>query len=163
MSEYKVDVKIDGKEYRLVTDEPKENIKDIAKIFDRKIQEVKSDKLTFDRQLILAGVNITDDLFKLLGEYKKLKAKSEEPLLKYPSLKEELGELKEEKETLKEENNKLASSLEAKEEENKNLKKDLARLKHSSERIEKLKTEVKRLQVELMDLQKENETLKGNL
>lgn len=163
MSEYKVDVKIDGKTYTLVSKEPKENIKDIAEIFDRKIQEVKSNRLTFDRQLVLAGVNISDDLFKLAEKYDSLKEKSEEPVKYYPIIKEEVEKLKEENEKLRSEseiNSKLVSDLKN---ENKRLGQSLNKYRNSKDTIEKLKNEVKRLQVEVMDLSKENDMLKGKL
>lgn len=163
MSEYKVDVVIDGKNYTLVTKEAKENIKDIVEIFDRKIQEVKSDRLTFDRQLILAGVNITDDLFKLARDYTKLKEETKEPLDKYPIVKEEISNLRLENEDLLIENASNKEKITSLEEEKDELKKRLDKHKNSDDTIEKLKNEVKRLQVHVMDLTKENDTLKGNL
>lgn len=163
MSEYKVDVVIDGKNYTLVTKEAKENIKDIVEIFDRKIQEVKSDRLTFDRQLILAGVNITDDLFKLAKDYNKLKEETKEPLDKYPIVKEEVSNLRLENEDLLIENASNKEKIASLEEEKYDLKKRLDKHKNSEDTIEKLKNEVKRLQVHVMDLTKENDTLKGNL
>ncbi|MDD7044456.1 MAG: cell division protein ZapA [Peptoniphilaceae bacterium] len=163
MSEYKADVKIDGKEYTLVTDKPKENIRQIAKIFDEKIQEVKSDKLTFDRALILAGLNLTDDLLRIGEALKDLEEKAKTPMEEYPSLKEDRERLTKENEDLakgleesKDLNDRLSSEKSALEEK-------LSKLEDSTEIIEKLKTEVKRLQVELMELQRENESLKGSL
>ena len=163
MSEYKVDVQIDGKNYTLVTNEAKENIKEIVEIFDRKIQEVKSSRLTFDRQLILAGVNITDDLFKLAKDYNTLKEESKEPLSLYPKVKEEVEKLRDENEFLLEENSTSKEKINNLEEEILSLKNKLDKHKNSDDTIEKLKNEVKRLQVHVMDLTKENDSLKGNL
>lgn len=163
MSEYKVDVQIDGKNYTLVTNEAKENIKEIVEIFDRKIQEVKSSRLTFDRQLILAGVNITDDLFKLAKDYNTLKEESKEPLSLYPKVKEEVEKLRDKNEFLLEENSTSKEKINNLEEEILSLKNKLDKHKNSDDTIEKLKNEVKRLQVHVMDLTKENDTLKGNL
>lgn len=163
MSEYKVDVQIDGKNYTLVTNEAKENIKEIVEIFDRKIQEVKSSRLTFDRQLILAGVNITDDLFKLAKDYNTLKEESEEPLSLYPKVKEEVEKLRDENEFLLEEKSTNKEKINNLQEEILSLKNKLDKHKNSDDTIEKLKNEVKRLQVHVMDLTKENDTLKGNL
>lgn len=163
MSEYKVDVKIDGKTYTLVSKEPKENIKDIAEIFDRKIQEVKSNRLTFDRQLVLAGVNITDDLYRLAEKYKSLKEESEVPLREYPKLKEEVDLIRSEKDKLLRESLEDKERLDELDKDNSKLKRDLVRYKDSKETIDKLKNEVKRLQVEVMDLSKENDSLKGKL
>lgn len=163
MSEYKADVKIDGKEYTLVTDKPKENIRQIAKIFDEKIQEVKSDKLTLDRALILAGVNITDDLLRIGEDYKDLEERAKIPMEEYPDLKEDKERLTKENEALArdlEESRNLNDSLSS---EKSALEEKLSKLEDSTEIIEKLKTEVKRLQVELMDLQRENDSLKGSL
>lgn len=163
MSEYKVDVQIDGKNYTLVTNEAKENIKEIVEIFDRKIQEVKSSRLTFDRQLILAGVNITDDLFKLAKDYNTLKEESKEPLSLYPKVKEEVEKLRDENEFLLEEKSTSKEKINNLQEEILSLKNKLDKHKNSDDTIEKLKNEVKRLQVHVMDLTKENDTLKGNL
>lgn len=163
MSEYKVDVQIDGKNYTLVTNEAKENIKEIVEIFDRKIQEVKSSRLTFDRQLILAGVNITDDLFKLAKDYNTLKEESKEPLSLYPKVKEVVEKLRDENEFLLEEKSTSKEKINNLQEEILSLKNKLDKHKNSDDTIEKLKNEVKRLQVHVMDLTKENDTLKGNL
>lgn len=163
MSEYKVDVKIAGKTYTLVTDEAKDNIKDIAEIFDRKIQEVKSNRLTFDRQLVLAGLNITDDFYKLSKQYDSLKEKSEEPCKYYPTIKEEVEKLKEENKKLLDENEKNTKAMSDLKIENTKLEQSLNKYRNSRETIEKLKNEVKRLQVEVMDLSKENDMLKGKL
>lgn len=163
MSEYKVDVQIDGKNYTLVTNEAKENIKEIVEIFDRKIQEVKSSRLTFDRQLILAGVNITDDLFKLAKDYNTLKEESKEPLSLYPKVKEVVEKLRDENEFLLEEKSTSKEKINNLQEEILSLKNKLDKHKNSDDTIEKLKNEVKRLQVHVMNLTKENDTLKGNL
>ena len=53
--------------------------------------------------------------------------------------------------------------IESLEEEKDELKRRLDKHKNSDDTIEKLKNEVKRLQVHVMDLTKENDTLKGNL
>lgn len=163
MSEHKVDVVIDGKNYTLVTKEAKENIQDIVEIFDRKIQEVKTSRLTFDRQLILAGVNITDDLFKLAKDYNKLKKESKEPISQYPKVKKEVEELRAYKIDLENQNFSFKDEISKLEEDKKNLEARLNKHKNCEDAIEKLKNEVKRLQVHVMDLSKENDTLKGNL
>ena len=163
MSEHKVDVVIDGKNYTLVTKEAKENIQDIVEIFDRKIQEVKTSRLTFDRQLILAGVNITDDLFKLAKDYNKLKEESKEPISQYPKAKKEVEELRAYKTDLENQNSSFKDEISKLEEDKKNLEARLNKHKNCEDTIEKLKNEVKRLQVHVMDLSKENDTLKGNL
>ena len=63
MSEKKVQVEIDGASYTLVTDESEEQIRDIADYVSSKIAEVKSNKLSYDRELVLASVNIANDLY----------------------------------------------------------------------------------------------------
>ena len=163
MVEYKTNVKIDGKEYTLVSDEPKENINQIAEIFDRKIKEVKNDKLTFDRALILAGINITDDLYKLALEYQDIKEKSKKPLEDYPKLTEEVNNLKEENENIKKEIDQLKDQNKKLTDEKNSLERKISKANISEDTIKKLRDQLKDLQKQMMDLQSENQSLKEKL
>ena len=94
MSEKKVQVEIDGASYTLVTDESEEQIKDIADYVSSKIAEVKSNKLSYDRELVLASVNIANDLYHVGNRYKNLKEDSSEAMENYPSLVENYNDIK---------------------------------------------------------------------
>ena len=48
--------------------ENEDQIKKIAKFVEKKIEEVKSDRLSHERELVLASLNIANAIFKL-GEY----------------------------------------------------------------------------------------------
>lgn len=72
MSVNKIIVKIDGISYTLLTEENEEQIKKIAKFVEKKIEEVKSDRLSHERELVLASLNIANDLYKLHEDEKKL-------------------------------------------------------------------------------------------
>ena len=163
MSENRLEVKIDGVKYPLVTIESKESIEKIAKYVDDKIKDVKSDKLTFDRQLILASLNIADDYFKDKESFRNFYEENKEAIEKYPRLKEEY-------ETFRKDYEPCKKDLEDKVEEVKNLKlllqeKDAEILKLSKEENDanKLREKIKNLQKQTMDLVKENEMLKGNI
>ena len=86
MSEKKVQVEIDGIEYTLLTDENQEQIRDIAKYVEKKIGEVKSKRLSYDKELVLTSLNIANDLFNVGNRYNKLKEDSSEAVEKYPEL-----------------------------------------------------------------------------
>jgi len=86
VSEKKVQVEIDGASYTLVTDESEEQIKDIADYVSSKIAEVKSNKLSYDRELVLASINIANDLYHVGNRYRNLRDESSEAMENYPGL-----------------------------------------------------------------------------
>ena len=163
MSEIRLDVKIDGIKYPLVTKESKESIEKIAAYVDGKIKDVKSDKLTFDRQLILASLNIADEYFKDKESFREFYEENKEAIENYDATKEELRTFKEEYGTYKEE-------LIEKKDEIKNLKvllqekdTEILNLNKADNDAKKLREKIKALQKQSMDLVKENEILKGKI
>lgn len=163
MSEIRLDVKIDGIKYPLVTKESKESIEKIAAYVDGKIKDVKSDKLTFDRQLILASLNIADEYFKDKESFRKFYEENKEAIENYDATKVEL-------ETFKEEYGSYKDELIEKKEEIKNIKvllqekdTEIINLTKEDNDAKKLREKIKALQKQTMDLVKENEILKGKI
>lgn len=163
MSEIRLDVKIDGIKYPLVTKESKESIEKIAAYVDGKIKDVKSDKLTFDRQLILASLNIADEYFKDKESFRKFYEENKEAIENYDATKVEL-------ETFKEGYGSYKDELIEKKEEIKNLKvllqekdTEIINLTKEDNDAKKLREKIKALQKQTMDLVKENEILKGKI
>jgi len=163
VSEIRLDVKIDGIKYPLVTKESKESIEKIAAYVDGKIKDVKSDKLTFDRQLILASLNIADEYFKDKESFRKFYEENKEAIENYDATKVEL-------ETFKEEYGSYKDELIEKKEEIKNIKvllqekdTEIINLTKEDNDAKKLREKIKALQKQTMDLVKENEILKGKI
>ena len=163
MSELRLEVKIDGVKYPLVTKESKESIEKIAAYVDGKIKDVKSDKLTFDRQLILASLNIADEYFKDKESFREFYEENKEAIENYDATKVEL-------ETFKEEYGSYKEELVEKKEEIKNLKvllqekdTEIINLTKEDNDAKKLREKIKTLQKQTMDLVKENEILKGKI
>lgn len=163
MSEIRLEVKIDGVKYPLVTKESKESIEKIAAYVDGKIKDVKSDKLTFDRTLILASLNIADEYFKDKESYRQYYEENKEAIENFPALKDEL-------ETFKNEYGTYKTDLEEKKEELKDLKillqekdAEIINLTKAENDADKLREKIKALQKQAMDLTKENEILKGKI
>ena len=163
MSELRLEVKIDGVKYPLVTKESKESIEKIAAYVDGKIKDVKSDKLTFDRQLILASLNIADEYFKDKESFRQYYEENKEAIENFPALKDEL-------ETFKNEYGTYKTELEEKKEELKDLKillqekdAEIINLTKAENDADKLREKIKALQKQAMDLTKENEILKGKI
>ncbi|MBP2015428.1 cell division protein ZapA [Anaerococcus degeneri] len=163
MSELRLEVKIDGVKYPLVTKESKESIEKIAAYVDGKIKDVKSDKLTFDRQLILASLNIADEYFKDKESFRQYYEENKEAIENFPALKDEL-------ETFKNEYGTYKTDLEEKKEELKDLKillqekdAEILNLTKAENDADKLREKIKALQKQAMDLTKENEILKGKI
>ena len=163
MSEIRLEVKIDGVKYPLVSKESKESIEKIAAYVDGKIKDVKSDKLTFDRQLILASLNIADEYFKDKESFRQYYEENKEAIENFPALKDEL-------ETFKNEYGTYKTDLEEKKEELKDLKillqekdAEIINLTKAENDADKLREKIKALQKQAMDLTKENEILKGKL
>ena len=163
MSELRLEVKIDGVKYPLVTKESKESIEKIAAYVDGKIKDVKSDKLTFDRQLILASLNIADEYFKDKESFRQYYEENKEAIENFPALKDEL-------ETFKNEYGTYTTDLDEKKEELKDLKillqekdAEIINLTKAENDADKLKEKIKALQKQAMDLTKENEILKGKI
>lgn len=163
MSEKKVQVEIDGASYTLVTDESEEQIKDIAAYVSSKIAEVKSNKLSYDRELVLASVNIANDLYHVGNRYKNLKEDSSEAMENYPSLVENYKKAVAHNDELIEKVNELLDEIKVLKNENESLNKKIKVNEESEKTIEKLRKEVERLQKEAVSLKAENDQLKGSI
>lgn len=163
MSEKKVQVEIDGASYTLVTDESEEQIKDIAAYVSSKIAEVKSNKLSYDKELVLASVNIANDLYHVGNRYKNLKEDSSEAMENYPSLVENYKKAVAHNDELIEKVNELLDEIKVLKNENESLNKKIKVNEESEKTIEKLRKEVERLQKEAVSLKAENDQLKGSI
>ena len=163
MSEKKVQVEIDGASYTLVTDESEEQVKDIAAYVSSKIAEVKSNKLSYDRELVLASVNIANDLYHVGNRYKNLKEDSSEAMENYPSLVENYKKAVAHNDELIEKINELLDEIKVLKNENESLNKKIKVNEESEKTIEKLRKEVERLQKEAVSLKAENDQLKGSI
>ena len=163
MSEKKVQVEIDGASYTLVTDESEEQIRDIADYVSSKIAEVKSNKLSYDRELVLASVNIANDLYHVGNRYKNLKEDSSEAMENYPGLVENYKKAVAHNDELIEKVNELLDEIKVLKNENESLNKKIKVNEESEKTIEKLRKEVERLQKEAVSLKAENDQLKGSI
>ena len=163
MSEKKVQVEIDGASYTLVTDESEEQIRDIADYVSSKIAEVKSNKLSYDRELVLASVNIANDLYHVGNRYKNLKENSSEAMKNYPGLVENYQKAVAHNDELIGDLEKLTKKVENLESENESLNKKIKVNEESEKTIEKLRKEIERLQKEAVNLKAENDQLKGSI
>lgn len=163
MSEKKVQVEIDGASYTLVTDESEEQVKDIAAYVSSKIAEVKSNKLSYDRELVLASVNIANDLYHVGNRYKNLKEDSSEAMENYPGLVENYKKAVAHNDQLIEKVEELSDEIKVLKNENESLNKKIKVNEESEKTIEKLRKEVERLQKEAVSLKAENDQLKGSI
>ncbi|MBM0047001.1 cell division protein ZapA [Anaerococcus sp. mt242] len=163
MSEKKVQVEIDGATYTLVTDENEEQIKDIADYVSGKIAEVKSNKLSYDRELVLASVNIANDLYNVGNRYKRLREESSEAVEKYPGLIENYKKSVDHNDELIAKVDELSAEISQIKEENESLNKKIIVNEESDKTIEKLRAELERLQKEVVALKSENDQLKGSI
>ncbi|WP_296140237.1 cell division protein ZapA [uncultured Anaerococcus sp.] len=163
MSEKKVQVEIDGATYTLVTDENEEQIKDIADYVSEKIAEVKSNKLSYDRELVLASVNIANDLYNVGNRYKRLREESSEAVEKYPGLIENYKKSVDHNDELIAKVDELSAEISQIKEENESLNKKIIVNEESDKTIEKLRAELERLQKEVVALKSENDQLKGSI
>lgn len=163
MTEKKVQVEIDGLSYTLITDAEEDQILEMSKYVERKIKEVKAQKLSYDKELVLTSLNIADDLYNVGNRYSRLKEDSKEAVEKFPGLVENY------KKTVAQ-NDELLYRIEEISEKNTSLETELAELNkkikandQSDKTIEKLRDEVARLQKEAARLKSENDSLKEKI
>lgn len=163
MSEVRLEVIIDGVKYPLVSKEPKENLEKIADYVDKNIQDVKSDKLTFDKELILACLNIADEYYRNKEDFLAYKDKNQEAIQNYPDLKKDFENFKKEYEPYKEKFSKIESELKSAKSILRDKDSEILALKDAKEHVKRLRTKLEDQSKKIMDLTKENETLKGNI
>ena len=161
--ENKVDVQINGIRYTLLTDASEDHIKEIAAYVEKKINEVKSESLGYNRELVLASLNIADDLFNVGHKFQALREESREALENYPGLVESQQKILGENEQLLARIEQIQTDKESLEASNKGLSLKLEALKSSEKSEGKLQNEIKRLQKEIMTLKAENEQLKEKI
>ena len=88
----KVVVKINGKEYTLMGRENEGYLKEVAEYFDSKICEVKNKNqlLSVVDATVLAGINISDELYKVDSEVTRISKEKEEIKIENEKLKDKL-------------------------------------------------------------------------
>lgn len=174
MSTNKTKVMIAGMTYTLVSDNKDMDLEQIATYVDKKIKDIDNDKLTREMELVLASLNITDELFKLAIEYKKLENSSKEPLENYPKLIKDYDKLMAENEKIKEEYQRNNQEFVKSVEETEKLNRKITELSSQIDRQEKINLSkdqdlkksralIKDLQTKLADLEKENQVLKRDI
>ncbi|MGO3018544.1 MAG: cell division protein ZapA [Anaerococcus sp.] len=174
MSGNKTKVVIAGMTYTLVTESDDKDLKQIAAYVDKKIKDIDNDKLTREMELVLASLNITDELFKLAIEYKKLEKNSKEPLEKYPQLLEDFEKIKSESQKLKEEYEKNNQDFVKSVEETEKLNRKITELRSQIDKQEKINESkdkdlkksrdlINDLQNKLSEFEKENQILKRDI
>lgn len=174
MSDNKTKVVIANMTYTLYSDSKDKDLEQIAAYVDKKIKEIDNDKLTREMQLVLASVNITDELFKLAIEYRKLERNSKEPLENYPQLLNDFEKIKAENEKIKEEYERNNQDFVKSVEETEKLNAKIIELRSQIDRQEKInlsKNEdlkksrnlIKDLQMKLAEFEKENQVLKREI
>lgn len=163
MTEKKVEVEIDGVSYTLITDENIDQVLEVSDYVNKKIREVKEGKLSYDRQLVLASINIANDLFTVGHKYEKLKEESREPMEKYPSLYQDHKSLLETNKEYEEKLEKLVDENMALKEEKENMQQKILASEKSNQTISKLREELAKIQKEAASLRAENNHLKGSI
>lgn len=176
MTSNKVEVKIDGGKYTIVSEAGEENTEKIAYFVDGLIKEIreKNPKLNINHIYILTLMNVSADLFSLRNEYESFKERMKSPEEKYQALENDLADLEDDRRSLelkldkvKEE---LISSLNTINDLNgeiKLLKKDQEDQIHiSQEKDEEIKTlidNLQKLQEDNINLAKTKEEMKKRL
>lgn len=163
MIENKVDVQINGINYTLITDGSEEHIKEIAAYVERKINEARSEKLGYNKELVLACLNIADDLYSVGHKYQALREESSEAVENYPGLVDKYQKAVEQNEDLIAKIEEIIEANKNLEGANSELNQRLKAAQTSDESEEKLQNEIKRLQQEVMTLKAENDQLKENI
>ena len=176
MTSNKVEVKIDGGKYTIVSETGEENTEKIAYFVDGLIKEIreKNPKLNINHIYILTLMNVSADLFSLRNEYETFKERMKSPEEKYQALENDFADLEDDRKSLelkldkvKEE---LISSLNTINDLNgeiKLLKKDQEDQIHiSQEKDEEIKTlidNLQKLQEDNINLAKTKEEMKKRL
>lgn len=176
MTSNKLEVKIDGGKYTIVSETVEDNTEKIAYFVDGLIKEIreKNPKLNINHIYILTLMNVSADLFSLRSDYEAFKEKMKEPEEKYQALENDLTKLDDERKSLESKLDKvkeeLISSLNTINDLNgeiKDLKVDLEDQSHRNhEKDEEIKTLVdnlQKLQEDNISLAKSKEEMKKRL
>lgn len=86
----KIDVRINGKDYTLIHQYTDEYIQRIVLYLNKKLEEVSKNglKLSESMELVLAALNITDELFKSQKNYMTIKSELNRMMDEYEELKQ---------------------------------------------------------------------------
>ncbi len=111
--ETKTDVKINGMEYTVVSNEPEEYVQRVALLVNKKISEVKNSNghLSTAMLAVMAGMNLADELLKCEDSAARMRAEMSEYMEDARKNGAELEEKKLEVENLKEDMHKLEIEL----------------------------------------------------
>ena len=141
----KVVVNINKHDYTVVSVEPEEYIKKIARSVDEDIKDLldKNPKLSNTMATVLAAFNTTDKYYKKSQKLDDMKENVLEPLKELESVKSELKKYQEKEEQIKTEYESSAKALE----------------EESVEQIKKLSTENEAMKSEIDELKREIENL----
>ena len=174
MADNKIVVNIAGMDYTLISEQDENQIEQIAAYVDKKIKEIDNHKLSRENQLVLASLNIADEMYKLLIKYKDSKKEAEEPIENYPKIKEAYKQLEEENQNIKDDFEKSKKDFMESMKKIDGLNSEINRLndeidkknkinESKDENSKKLRENLLALRGENLDLQKENEDLKRDL
>lgn len=156
----KIRVNIAGMDYTLTSESDKTQIQQIAAYVDKKIKEVDNDKLTRENQLLLAALNVTDEMYNLLIKHKKLRDEAKEPVEKYPQLKKDYDSLSEDYYKIKADFEKskddFMESMRKIDELNSNINKINQEIENKNKIIKSKDNNLKKLRENLQKLQDEN-------
>jgi len=110
----KVIVKINGQDYNVISEEPEEYIKHIAKYVDSKAKEIYNGNKKFSQTMVamLTAFTITDEFYRTYEELDEIKSSIVEPLKELEELRKESAVNNELIEKIKSENERLKSELE---------------------------------------------------
>jgi len=102
MTKTKVTLRIAGREYTIIGDDPEEHIERIGLYVDKKMREIigKSTRVNTATVSVLAAINLTDELFKAKASEKKFKSELTEAKKSIESLQANIQELTNETERL---------------------------------------------------------------
>ena len=174
MAGSRIVVNIAGMDYTLISEQDENQIEQIAAYVDKKIKEIDNYKLSRENQLVLASLNIADEMYRLLIKHKDLKKEAEEPIENYPKIKEAYKQLEEENQNIKDDFEKSKKDFMESMKKIDGLNSEINRLndeidkknkinESKDENLKKLRENLLALQEENLDLQKENEDLKRDL
>lgn len=167
MSKNKVEVKIHGQEYKLMSEDSHEYMQVISKFLDQRMEEIAkgNKKLSTAMVAVLAALNVADDYFKLKEAHEQLKidfekrpepspqASVQDGLKKLDDLKAELEKRDREYENMINRFEELMQSSSIYEEELDNLRQKLSVLSHELHAKEKQllhsDDSIKRLELEV--------------
>lgn len=166
----KTNVLIDGRNFTVIGNSPKEYVHKLAAYVDKKIREMtsKNGRLSSSMAATLAALNISDELHKSLVELETLKKKSKIPMENYENILDQLEEIKRKNEKLEMDCNIYKDELLNMRRENERLNREIENynqaislkekeLQDNQNMIKKLQDKVFDSQIQLIESKKELE------